>query len=93
MTCPLVADATPRSSSPAVVDDFLELVLADDDLVAAEFDEIVGRAWAGEVEPTEPSTRREVDGPSRGPICGAPHPAPDRVPARPPGPRVRSPPR
>jgi hypothetical protein len=81
------------SSSREEVDEFLALLLADSDLLAAEFDEIVSRAWAGQASPAAPSTRREVAGPSPCSVCAEPDAAPDRGPVHPPGPRVRSPPR
>lgn len=75
------------------VEDFLDIVLGDPDLLAAEFDAIVARAWGGEVSATEPSTPRGVEGPAPSSSQAEPDAAPDRGPAHPPAPRVRSPPR
>ncbi len=93
MTRSPVDGAVAPSASAREVDEFLEIVLADDALVAAEFDEIVAHSWGGERSPTAPSTRRDVPGPAPAAASAEPGAVPRPGPVHPPVPRVRSPPR
>ncbi|KGN39660.1 hypothetical protein [Knoellia aerolata] len=92
LTLSSVGAVAPASSSRAEVDDFLDVVLADEDLLAAEFDAIIAHAWGGATAPAEPSTQRGVPGPPARPLSDEPGATPLRGPAHPPKPRVRSPP-
>ena len=87
-----VDGAVTVSSSLTAVDDFLEIVLANDDLMAAEFDEIIGHAWGDDAVPTPPPTRRDTQGHGPRATSAEPGAAPGPGPVHPPGPRVRSPP-
>lgn len=74
-------------------DDFLEVVLADPDLLAAEFDAIIEEAWSGSGAASAASTRRPVAEGPPAPRCDERSCQPAPGPPRPPGARVRSPPR
>ena len=88
-----VSDAlVPPTAGARAVDEFLDVVLGDAELLAAEFEAIIENAWGGEPEGARPEVRR---GPGDGAAShpGTPIPAePVRGPAHPPQPRVRSPP-
>jgi hypothetical protein len=86
--------AATGSTAPAVADNFLDLVCADQDWLRSEFEEIIAASWG---EPPRLARPRWTARPPGWPGRRSPYFAPvadpsDRVPGRHEGARQRSPP-
>ena len=63
-----------RTSADQLTEEFLELVCADEELLRAEFDEIVAQQWISPPPPGEPRAASPTGGPSpqlTGPVDAA----------------------
>ncbi|WP_406833042.1 hypothetical protein ABEG17_09480 [Pedococcus sp. KACC 23699] len=58
-----------RTSADQLTEEFLELVCADEELLRAEFDEIIAQEWTSPPPPGEPRAATPGDGPRR-PLTG-----------------------
>lgn len=54
-----------RTSADPLTEEFLELVCAEEDLLRAEFDEIIAQEWTAPPPPGEPRAASPTGGPGR----------------------------